>query len=144
MAKTKIAVAIAILALFQVSCAAARRHGKPAHGDHDGDGTPAVMTVNGFKRGEDGGGAASCDGRFHSDDDLIVALSSRWYAGGKRCGKAIRITAESGRTVRARVVDECDSKGGCRNNIVDSSRAVWKALGLHTDVGEVHVTWSDA
>ena len=36
MAKTKIAVAIAILALFQVSCAAARRHGKPAHGDHDG------------------------------------------------------------------------------------------------------------
>jgi hypothetical protein len=142
MAKTKIAVAIAILALFQVSCAAARRHGKPAHSDHDG--TPAVMTVNGFKRGEDGGGGASCDGQFHSDDDLVVALSSRWYAGGKRCGKAIRITAESGRTVRARVVDECDSKGGCRNNIVDSSRGVWKALGLHTDVGEVHVTWSDA
>jgi hypothetical protein len=144
MAKTKIAVAIAILALFPLSCAAARQHGKPAHGDHDGDGTPAVMTVNGFNRGEDGGGAASCDGRFHSDDDLIVALSSRWYAGGKRCGEAIRITANSGRTVRARVVDECDSQGGCRNNIVDSSRAVWKALGLHTDVGEVHVTWSDA
>ncbi|ONM04996.1 Ripening-related protein grip22 [Zea mays] len=98
MANTKIAVAIAILlALLQVSCAAARRHGKPAHGDHDGNGTPAVMTVNGFERGEDGGGAASCDGSFHSDDKLIVALSSRWYAGGKRCGEAIRITAESGR-----------------------------------------------
>ena len=55
------------------------------------------MTVNGFERGEDGGGAASCDGSFHSDDKLIVALSSRWYAGGKRCGEAIRITAESGR-----------------------------------------------
>ena len=48
---------------------------------------------------------------FHSDDDLIVALSSR-YAGGKRCGEAIRITSDSGRTVRARVVDECDSQGG--------------------------------
>jgi hypothetical protein len=27
---------------------------------------------------------------------------------------------------------------------VDSSPAVWKKLGLDTDVGEVRVTWSDA
>ena len=138
MAKAKIAVVIVILALLQVSCATAR---KP---DGGSGGTSAVMTVNGFQKGEAGGGAAACDGRFHSNDDLIVALSSRWYAGGKRCSKKIRINADTGRTVEAQVVDECDSHRGCKNNIVDSSPAVWKKLGLNTNVGEVHVTWTDA
>jgi len=46
----------------------------------------------------------------------------------------------SGRSVLAKVVDECDSVAGCdeehnfeppcANNIVDGSPAVWKALGL--------------
>ena len=44
----------------------------------------------------------------------------------------------------ARVVDECDSRRGCRNNIVDTSKAVWEALGIDTKIGEVPVTWSDA
>ena len=44
----------------------------------------------------------------------------------------------------AKVVDECDSRHGCRNNVVDTSRAVWDALGLDTDAGVVPVTWSDA
>ncbi|OEL37212.1 putative ripening-related protein 7 [Dichanthelium oligosanthes] len=170
MADAKIVVIIAILALFQISCAAAaRQHGKPGasdavdldlpggmrHKQHgkpspssqrsSGGGTPAVMTVNGFKRGEDGGDPSACDGHFHSDGDLIVALSSRWFAHGHRCHKKIRITSKgNGRTVEAQVVDECDSSHGCHNNIVDSSPAVWKALGLDTDVGEVPVTWSDA
>jgi hypothetical protein len=81
MAKTKITVAIAILALFPLSCASARQHGKPAHGDHDSDGTPAVMTVNDFKRGEDGGGAASCDGCFpqrrRPDRGVVLAVRRR-------------------------------------------------------------------
>ncbi|XP_066386913.1 putative ripening-related protein 7 [Miscanthus floridulus] len=148
MAKAKTAIVIAILALLQVSWATAGdRSGGimlPVAGGRSG-GSFAVMTVNRFQKGEDGGGAAACDGRFHSDDDLIVALSSGWYAGGKRCHKKIRITsADTGRTVEATVVDECDSSHGCKNNILDSSPAVWKKLGLHTDVGEVHVTWSDA
>ncbi|WVZ59421.1 hypothetical protein U9M48_009567 [Paspalum notatum var. saurae] len=129
------------------SCAAARRHGKPGLPSlhSGGDGTPAVMTVNGFKRGETGGGPAACDGHFHSDDELIVALSTRWFEHGQRCHRAIRIaSSHDGRAVEARVVDECDSRRGCGDNIVDSSPAVWKALGLDTDVGEVHVTWSDA
>jgi hypothetical protein len=139
MAKVKIAVVIAILALLQVSCVTARRHSGGSGG------TSAVMTVNGFEKGQDGGGPSECDGKFHSNDDLIVALSSQWYAGGKRCHKKIRITsADTGRTVEAQVVDECDSHSGCKNNIVDSSPAVWKKLGLDTDVGEVRVTWSDA
>ncbi|CAL4917285.1 unnamed protein product [Urochloa decumbens] len=137
MANAKVVALLSVLALLlQVSCAVARRHG--------GGGTPAVMTVNGFQRGEEGG-PSECDGHFHSDGDMIVALSTGWYAGGRRCRKAIRITsARTGRSVEARVVDECDSRRGCRDNIVDSSAAVWKALGLDTGVGEVPVTWSDA
>ncbi|OEL12757.1 putative ripening-related protein 7 [Dichanthelium oligosanthes] len=178
----KIVVLVAVLALLQVSCAVARRHGKPGpcdedadaadlvdlsvslrhkktphhhHGSHHhcsparhgghGGGTPAVMTLNGFQHGETGGGPSACDGHFHSDGELIVALSTEWFARGQRCHRTIRITsAHHGRTVEARVVDECDSSRGCRHNIVDSSPAVWKALGLDTDVGEVPVTWSDA
>ncbi|KAF8672331.1 hypothetical protein HU200_049531 [Digitaria exilis] len=173
MANAKIVVAlIAVLALLHVSSAAARRHGKPpgpcddaadlavdvlrhkkpphhpgghhcAPARHDGGGIPAVMTVNGFRRGESGGGPSACDGHFHSDGELIVALSTEWFAGGRRCHRRIRITSGR-RTVEARVVDECDSRRGCRHDVVDSSPAVWKALGLDTDVGEVPVTWSDA
>jgi hypothetical protein len=46
--------------------------------------------------------------------------------------------------VVARVVDECDSNHGCKDNIVDTSQAVWDALGLDSNIGEVPVTWSDA
>ena len=95
MAKVKIAVVIAILALLQVSCATARKHSGGSGG------TSAVMTVNGFEKGQDGGGPSECDGKFHSNDDLIVALSSQWYAGGKRCHKKIRITsADTQQTLR--------------------------------------------
>ncbi|CAN6287889.1 unnamed protein product [Urochloa humidicola] len=121
-------------------------HCAPARHGGGGGGTPAVMTVNGFRRGEDGGGPSACDGHFHGDGELVVALSTEWFARGRRCHRAIRITSahDHGRTVEARVVDECDSRRGCRHNIVDSSPAVWRALGLDTNVGEVPITWSDA
>ncbi|TVU30258.1 hypothetical protein EJB05_21868, partial [Eragrostis curvula] len=153
----KIAVVVAILALLQVSCiAVARRNGKagPCADDAEGcfdllavsrrgddGGAPAVMTVNGFQRGEEGG-PSECDGQYHSDQDLLVALSTRWYANGQRCHKKIRITS-NGRSVEATVIDECDSHRGCKDNIVDASKAVWEALGLNTNTGEVPVTWSD-
>ncbi|KAM3408753.1 hypothetical protein ACQJBY_001677 [Aegilops geniculata] len=166
-----VVVGMAILViLLQVStCAVARHHAKPdpcASEDdsvpgmvhkhkkphcttlgHNGGGgsTPGVMTVNGFQKGQDGGGPSECDGKFHSNKDMIVALSTRWYAGGRRCGKTINITSKhNGRTVQAKVVDECDSNHGCKTNIVDTSEAVWKALGLDSNIGEVPVTWSDA
>ncbi|EEE51186.1 hypothetical protein OsJ_31990 [Oryza sativa Japonica Group] len=72
-----------------------------------------------------------------------------------RCGHRVRITASggSGRSVVAKVVDECDSVHGCDgehnyeppcdNNIVDASPAVWDALGLDKSVGMEHITWSD-
>lgn len=116
-------------------------HCTPAHHGGRGSGTPAVMTVNGFKRGESGGGPSVCDGHFHGDDELIVALSKEWYAHGRRCHRRIRITsAHHGRTVEARVEDECDSSRGCRHNIVDSSPAVWKALGLRHVVRRLRPT----
>ncbi|KAH0712964.1 hypothetical protein KY289_008923 [Solanum tuberosum] len=72
--------------------------------------------------------------------------------GRSRCGKMILIRANNGKTVTAKVVDECDSTMGCdaehafqspcKNNIVDGSIAVWRALGLNTDLGIVPVTWS--
>ncbi len=62
---------------------------------------------------------------------------------------------ENGRSVVATVVDECDSRAGCdeehdyqppcNNNIVDASKAVWKALGVpHDQWGGLDITWSDA
>jgi hypothetical protein len=65
----------------------------------------------------------------------------------------VRVTASNGRSVLAKVVDECDSVNGCDKehnfeppcppNVVDGSPAVWKALGLDDGIGEVKVTWSD-
>jgi hypothetical protein len=104
------------------------------------------MTVNGFEKGQERGGPAACDdGHFHSDREMIAALSTGWFAGGRRCHRPIRITSvRTGRSVVARVVDECDIRQGCRSNVVDTSKAIWDALGLDTDVGVVPVTWSDA
>lgn len=133
MATTKLAVVAMLVILVQVStlCAVAQHHG--------------VMTLNGFQKGGTGGGPSECDGKYHSNKEMIVALSTRWYEGGRRCQKMIRITSEqNGRTAEAKVVDECDSSNGCKDSIVDASAAVWKALGLNTDIGEVPVTWTDA
>ncbi|CAK9314390.1 unnamed protein product [Citrullus colocynthis] len=116
--------------------------------------TRAILTNNNFSEGGDGGDPSECDEQFHDNSELIVALSTGWYNGGSRCGKKIRITARNGKSVVAKVVDECDSINGCdkahdqqppcRNNIVDGSNGVWNALGLDIDVGEEPITWSDA
>jgi hypothetical protein len=59
------------------------KHKKPGHcpspGGHSG--TLGIMTVNGFQKGEDGGGPAECDGKYHSDKDLI-----RCQRGGTQVG----------------------------------------------------------
>ncbi|XP_048550290.1 putative ripening-related protein 6 [Triticum urartu] len=144
MAYAKLAALAMLLVVLQASTGTVARL-SPAVSTSKLSGMPAVMTVNGFEPGEDGGGPAECDGKYHSDDDMLVALSTGWYQGGVRCFRMIRITsAGTGRSVEAMVVDECDSRRGCKNNIVDTSKAVWKALGLDTNVGEETVTWSDA
>lgn len=115
--------------------------------------TRAVLTLNSFAEGGDGGGAAACTGKFYDDSKKVVALSTGWYNGGSRCRKHIMIHAGNGNSVSALVVDECDSTVGCdkdhnfeppcRNNIVDGSPAVWDALGLNKDDGQAQITWSD-
>ncbi|KAL9999626.1 putative RlpA-like domain superfamily, kiwellin [Helianthus debilis subsp. tardiflorus] len=57
--------------------------------------TDATMTLNSFEKGGSGGGPSECDGQYHSDDTLIVALSTRWYNGGQRCFKNININYSS-------------------------------------------------
>ncbi|KAJ3681955.1 hypothetical protein LUZ60_014528 [Juncus effusus] len=115
--------------------------------------TQATLTLNCFEEGCDGGAQSECDNKFHSDKEMVVALSTGWYNGGSRCGKMIKISA-NGKSALAKVVDECDSVNGCdsdhdfqppcHNNIVDASQAVWDALGLDSNIGEVPVTWSMA
>ncbi|PWA47786.1 rlpA-like double-psi beta-barrel domain-containing protein [Artemisia annua] len=96
---------------------------------------------------------SECDKQYHSDDTPVVALSTGWYKGGDRCHKYIRING-NGRSAKAMVVDECDSTMGCDsdhdyqppcpNNIVDASKAVWKALGVSEDNwGGLDITWSE-
>ncbi|KAG4908282.1 hypothetical protein JHK84_056810 [Glycine max] len=117
-----------------------RLHSPP----YNPSGTHAILTLNNFARGGDGGGPAECDGKFHPLPQRVVALSTGWYNKGARCGKMIRIKARNGRSTLAKVVDECDSVHGCacKTNVVDASKTVWKDLGLNTNDGEVPVTWT--
>ncbi|CAN4111624.1 unnamed protein product [Withania somnifera] len=102
--------------------------------------TKAILTTNSFQKGGDGGGPSECDNQYHS---MIL-----------RCLNYITISA-NGRSVKAKVVDECDSTMGCDdehdyrppcpNNIVDASKAVWEALGIPKgDWGDYDITWYDA
>ncbi|KAK6143385.1 hypothetical protein DH2020_023733 [Rehmannia glutinosa] len=86
--------------------------------------TKAVLTINGFGKGADGGGPSECDGKYHSDDTPIVALSTGWFNKRNRCFKNIIIHG-NGKSVSAMVVDQCDSTRG----------AVWKALGVPKRIG---------
>ncbi|KAK7295031.1 hypothetical protein RJT34_17934 [Clitoria ternatea] len=116
--------------------------------------TKAYLTLNSFQKGGDGGGPSECDNQYHSDDTPVVALSTGWFNNKSRCLNNIVISA-NGRSVVAKVVDECDSTMGrdedhdyqrpCPNNIVDASKAVWEALGVPQDQwGGLDITWSDA
>ncbi|KAF3449394.1 hypothetical protein FNV43_RR10123 [Rhamnella rubrinervis] len=116
--------------------------------------TKATLTLNGFEKGADGGAPSECDNQYHSDNTPVVALSTGWFNNMKRCLHNITIFG-NGRSVNAMVVDECDSTMGCdsdhdyqppcRNNIVDASKAVWKALKVPEDNwGELDIYWTDA
>ena len=73
-------------------------------------GGPACPTLNDFSEGGDGGGPSMCDEKYHSISEQVVALLTGWYGHGSRCGEMIRITASNGKSVTAKVVDECDSE----------------------------------
>lgn len=111
------------------------------------------MTVNSFREGSDDGGPSECDNKYHSDHTSVVALSTGSLNNKKSCKNFI--IHSNGKSVKATVVDECDSTMGCDsdhdyqppcpNNIVDASKAVWKALGVPVnDWGDLDIKWSDA
>ena len=117
--------------------------------------TPAILTINGFDAGEDGGSESSCDGKYHKNTEFITALSTGWFNGGSRCGKKIEISINE-KKVQATVVDECDSMHGCDKthafqppcgyNMIDASKAVWEALGVPesaSEYGYMNVVWRD-
>nr|XP_010933191.1 putative ripening-related protein 1 [Elaeis guineensis] len=135
-------------------CAAGKKYPQYRCSPPVTEATHATMTIKSFEEGGDGGGPSECDGKYHSDNETVVALSTGWYHHGSRCGRNIRIHA-NGNSVLAKVVDECDSVNGCDadhdfqppcdNNIVDASRAVWDALKIPlSQVGDYEITWSDA
>ncbi|XP_031127626.1 kiwellin-1-like [Ipomoea triloba] len=117
--------------------------------------TAAVLMLNSFEKGGDGSSPSECDGKYHSDDTPVVAVSTGWYSGGGRCHHNISISGNGRRVNNVVVVDECDSTMGCdeehhhqppcSNNIVVASKAVWKALGVPlNEWGTLDITWSDA
>ncbi|KAK2998581.1 hypothetical protein RJ639_023105 [Escallonia herrerae] len=76
--------------------------------------TKVTLTINNFEKGGDGGRPSECDNQFHSDDTPAVALSTGWFDNRSRCLNYITIHG-NGRSVKAQVVDECDSIMGCDN-----------------------------
>nr|XP_033513026.1 putative ripening-related protein 1 [Nicotiana tomentosiformis] len=74
--------------------------------------TKAVLTLNSFQKGGDGGGPSEFDNQYHSDDTPVVTLSTGWYSGGDRCLNYITVSANN-KSVKAKVLDECDSTAGC-------------------------------
>ncbi|XP_016441617.1 putative ripening-related protein 2 [Nicotiana tabacum] len=103
----------------------------------------AILTINDFRKGGGGGDPSECSGKYYDNSIPIVALSTGWYSKGKRCFEKITIYA-NGKSTKAVVVDECNTSKGCRNNIVDASEAVWKALGVpKKDWGWLEIFWSD-
>ncbi|KAK8979920.1 hypothetical protein V6N11_066119 [Hibiscus sabdariffa] len=101
--------------------------------------TKAELTLQSYDHGgnEIDSQVAKCYGTYQNDDELVVALSTGWYDNGNRCLKFINIRG-NGRRVRAMVIDECVSTGGCDdshdyeppcgNTIVRASKGVWSAL----------------
>ncbi|GLJ18360.1 hypothetical protein SUGI_0324960 [Cryptomeria japonica] len=99
------------------------------------------MTVNSFEKGGDGGGPSACDGHFHSNKDHWVALPPSTFDHNSNCFRKLKISARGKSTV-ATVIDECAKP--CKDDIVDASESVWKALGVHhgdNDFGLMPITW---
>ncbi|CAA2970525.1 Hypothetical predicted protein [Olea europaea subsp. europaea] len=47
--------------------------------------TKAILTINSFEKGGDGGAPPECDNQYHSNNQPVVALSSGWFQGMQRC-----------------------------------------------------------
>jgi hypothetical protein len=66
--------------------------------------TKAVLTLNSFEKGKDGGGPSEYDNAYHSNEEKVVALSTGWFSNMARCRHRIKIAAANGNSVYAKVV----------------------------------------
>uniref|UniRef100_A0A6N2MDG1 Uncharacterized protein n=1 Tax=Salix viminalis TaxID=40686 RepID=A0A6N2MDG1_SALVM len=102
-------------------------------------GTKATLTLNSSEKGGDGGAPSECDNQCHSE---------KGGDGRNRCLNFIKIHG-NGKSVKAMVVDECEStmrcdsdhdyqpprdsdhdyQPSCANNIVDASKAGSESIG---------------
>ncbi|KAL5757882.1 hypothetical protein ACOSP7_020493 [Xanthoceras sorbifolium] len=57
------------------------------------------------------GAPSECDHKYHLDNTPVVVLSTGWYNKGSTRLKYIN-THANGKSVKAKVVDECDSTIG--------------------------------
>ncbi|CAK9146992.1 unnamed protein product [Ilex paraguariensis] len=95
--------------------------------------TKAVLTLNSFQKGADGGGPSECDHKYHSDDKPVVALSTGWYYRGSSVTPLWDVTKTMINSLHVLITSLMPQK------------AVWKTLGVPEDEwGELDITWSDA
>ncbi|QRV88758.1 hypothetical protein RhiJN_16776 [Ceratobasidium sp. AG-Ba] len=82
-------------------------------------------------------GLGNCGGHNNSKD-MVVALSTKSYGGGKYCGKKIKITnKKNGKSCTATIVDSCP---GCAAGDLDLSPAAFKKMAPLDD-GVMPVDW---
>ncbi|KAB5594451.1 putative effector protein [Ceratobasidium theobromae] len=86
-------------------------------------------------------GLGNCGG-YSKYSDMIVALPTSVYAGGKYCGKRIKITnTKNGKTTYAKIVDSCP---GCGGNDLDVAPKVFTAISKSLDDGVATINWDFA
>lgn len=82
-------------------------------------------------------GQGNC-GKWNTDSDLIVALSSPMYFESDHCDQYLRIQA-NGKTVYAKVRDSCPP---CGKYDIDLSPSAFKKLGIPLSKGVQKVSWN--
>ncbi|BGP27377.1 hypothetical protein JCM10295v2_006345 [Rhodotorula toruloides] len=82
---------------------------------------------------------AAC-GKVNPDSAMICALKTETYAGGKHCGKMIRLTRTSGKggSIDVQVADMCPSCEG--PGYVDLSTGAYNKLGT-VEEGWFEISW---
>lgn len=119
-----------LVALSMAGGALSMPSGAPIDAGRDGQGKASYYTPN--------GGVGNCGGKGLKNSDLIVALPTSAYNGGKNCGKKINVTYK-GKTVQGTVRDRCP---GCPGNQIDLSKGYFEQFA-NTDVGILKpLTWT--
>ncbi|KAG8879355.1 hypothetical protein FRB97_001740 [Tulasnella sp. 331] len=84
-------------------------------------------------------GLGNC-GWTNSNDDLIIAVPTSTYDGGKHCGAEVRITDKSGKSLTVTVADRCPD---CEPGHIDASPGVFTYFASESKgVCDISITYS--